>query len=156
LNSKSCSSRDSPCTVVFRMCFRPRSHSASLVLGGHLTCMATHRCVAAAVVSIGLLRRQKVENCKDDGYGYIRLCQRSGVWDFGNVRVLVGIASFPSRSSRWSRGSEHPRRRLEVGSEVPQIGSSTLGASRYLRAYLRGLGGCFEVGLEGVLRYLRG
>ena len=32
------------------------------------SCMATHRRTAAAVVSIGLLLRQKVENSKDNGY----------------------------------------------------------------------------------------
>ena len=66
LNSKSCSSRDSPCTVVLGFSIfdpvrilRPRR---SPTMHGH---PSTHRRSGA---SIGLLLRQKVENCKDNGY----------------------------------------------------------------------------------------
>ena len=66
LNSKSCSSRDSLCTVVLGFSIfdpvrilRPRR---SPTMHGH---PSTHRRSGA---SIGLLLRQKVENCKDNGY----------------------------------------------------------------------------------------
>ena len=66
LNSKKGSSRDSPSTVVLGFSIfdpvrilRPRR---SLTMHGH---PSTHRRSGA---SIGLLLRQKVENCKDNGY----------------------------------------------------------------------------------------
>ena len=66
LNSKSCSSRDCACRVVLGFSIfdpvrilRPRR---SPTMHGH---PSTHRRSGA---SIGLLLRQKVENCKDNGY----------------------------------------------------------------------------------------
>ena len=68
LNGKSRSSPDSPPTVpCLDFYFRHRSHTSA---SSEVTLYAwpPMGCVAAAVVSIGLLLRQKVGNCKDKGY----------------------------------------------------------------------------------------